>query len=71
LEGKEDNGTQGRIELSLVKNGITGILGLNTISTDDIDALQYDFTQEDDTMILKNLHKSQIASEGQLLYPLE
>jgi hypothetical protein len=61
LEDKEDDGTQGHIKLSLKKNGITGILDLNTISVDDIDALQYDFTQEDDTKILKNLHKSQIG----------
>jgi hypothetical protein len=61
LEDKEDDGTQGHIEVSLMKNGITSILDLNTISVDDIDALQYDFTQKDDTMILKNLHKSQIG----------
>jgi hypothetical protein len=44
-----------------MKNGITGILDLNTISVDDIEALQYDVTQEDDTVIIKNLHKSQIG----------
>jgi hypothetical protein len=40
LEDKEDNGTQGHITLSLMKNGVTGILDLNTISVDDIDALR-------------------------------
>jgi hypothetical protein len=61
LEDKEDDGTQGHIELSLMKNGITGRLDLNTISVDNIDALRYDFTQKDDTMILKNLQKGQIG----------
>jgi hypothetical protein len=45
LEDKEDDGSPGHIERSMQKNGITGILDLNTISGDDIDNLQYNFTK--------------------------
>jgi hypothetical protein len=41
LEDKEDDGSPGLIERSLLKNGINSILDLNTISADDIDILQY------------------------------
>jgi hypothetical protein len=61
LEDKEDNGSPGHIERSLLKKGISGILDLNTISGDDIDSLQYEFKESDDSIVLKTLHKSQIG----------
>ena len=62
LEDIEDDGTSGPIGLALLKHGVTGILGLNTISISDIPSLDYERTELDGTTkTLVDLRKGDIG----------